>query len=363
MIKVSDEILNLKPYVPGKSIAEVQREYGLKEIYKLASNENPLGPSRKVIEAIKKSLVDIHRYPDGSYFELKNAIANNYSIDSKYVTCGNGSNELIDLLVRIFCEPGSSILITEGTFVAYKVCAHANRVKVTSVPLKKDLSTPCKELLKAWTPEHKIIFLPNPNNPTGCYINMADLDLIMKELGNSEQVMIVLDEAYVEYVRAKDYPNGIDYFKKYKNVVLLRTMAKAYGLAGLRLGALISQPEVVELIDRVRNPFNVNLLVAEAAKVAFQDREYLQESQKIVWDGLDYFYDEFNEMGIDYCPSQGNFIFFDTKKDSTKIFEALLKRGVILRPLKNYGFMTQLRMSVGLQNENEKAMACLKELI
>lgn len=362
MIKISDSILNLKPYVPGKSIEEVQREYGLTDVIKLASNENPLGPSPKVMAAITKSVPEIHRYPDGSYYSLKNALAPYFGVAQNRLSCGNGSNELIDLIIRIFCEPGSSILISQASFVAYKVCAHASRVSVTEVPMKRDFSVDIDTLLKAWTPQHKAIFLPNPNNPTGLYINSANI-LKVLDFAKNKDVLVVIDEAYVEFIRAKDYPQTLELQKKYPNLIVLRTMAKAYGLAGLRLGVMFAEPEIIGIVERVRNPFNVNLLVVEAAKAAIQDKDYISRSQKVVWDGLDYFYEAFSQMGLFYCPSQGNFVFFDTGRDSELIFEQMLRQGVILRPLKNYGFPTQIRISVGLPNENEKAIKCLKAIL
>lgn len=362
MIKISDSILNLKPYLPGKSIEEVRREYGLTDIVKLASNENPLGPSPMVVEAIKRVLSEIHRYPDGSYFSLKQALASHFKVPLNKMVCGNGSNELIDLIIRIFCEPGDSILISQASFVAYKVCAHASRINVTEVPMGKDFSVDVDNLLEAWTQQHKVIFLPNPSNPTGLYVNSDGVEKIL-EFSKAHDVLIVIDEAYVEFIRAKDYTDTLALQKNYPNLIVLRTMAKAYGLAGLRLGVMFAEPEIIGVVERVRNPFNVNLIVAEAAKAAIQDKDYIAKSQKVVWEGLDYFYSSLSQMGLFYCPSQANFVFFDTGRDSAEVFEQALKQGVILRPLKNYGFPTQIRMSVGLPKENEKAIKCLKAIL
>jgi len=367
-VKVSQEILNLVPYKPGKPIAETQREYGLKQVYKLASNENALGPSPKALQAVTAALKEQHRYPDPSCYELIEKLANKWSVSRKHLAIGNGSNEIIDLLIRIFCEAGDSILVSQAAFVAYQVCAQVSRVRVLSVPMKEDFQTDIRAMVDFFlhNAEHnkiRLIFLPNPNNPTGTYINEADMLYLFEKLGHRKDVLLVFDEAYNEFVRARDYQPASKYFAQYPNIVILRTFSKVYGLAGFRLGAMVAPEMVVELFNRVRNPFNVNDLAQVAGIAALDDAEYIQASQNLVWSGLDYFYGELEKMGLPYTESQANFVLFDTLRDVNKVNEALLRRGIILRPVLNYGFKTQMRMSVGSTIENEAAIAALKDVL
>jgi histidinol-phosphate aminotransferase len=363
-MKVSKEILNLVPYKPGKPIAETQREYGLTDVIKLASNENPLGPSPKALQAVEKALNDLHRYPDPVFHDLIQTVSQLWKVPKNKVSIGNGSNEIIDILIRIYCEPGDAILSTQAAFVAYSVCAQAARVKSFTVPLKAnfqmDLSAMARFLRES--PEAKkvkLVFIPNPNNPTGTYVSKTDVETFLSEFGNRDDLLIIFDEAYTEFVRAKDYNPAINYLDKFPNVISIRTLSKAYGLAGLRVGILLAPAEVVEIYNRVRNPFNVNELAQVAAVAALGDVEFVRKSVEITHRGLDHFYSELQKMNIPFVESQANFVMFDTRRDVAKVFEALLRRGVILRPILNYGFKTHLRMSVGLEHENAKAIEAL----
>lgn len=362
-MQVSEFIKNLKPYVPGRSIEEVQRQYGLKEIIKLASNENALGPSSKVVEAVRKAAEEVHLYPDASYFECKKALSQKYNVPADMISLGNGSNESIDSLIRIFCEPNKDrILLSQASFVAYKVCAHVNRIHVDEVPLKENYEVDTQKMSLSFR-QHRMIFIPNPNNPTGRYLSQKNLEPLLKVAENNPNTLLVLDEAYCEFVRAQDYPDSIELLKKYKNIVLLRTAAKVFGMAGLRVGYMFAHPEIIQLVEKARLPFNVSVPAAAGLKAALQDEEYIRKSQKMVWEGLDYFYRELKKMNLPYLESQGNFIFFDLKKDAGVVFEELLKKGVILRPVKNYGFETHMRMTVGTQRENEIALQVLREVL
>ncbi len=363
-MKISKFIQNLRPYVAGRSIEEVQREYNITDIVKLASNENALGPNPRVLEAAKKALADTHRYPDASYIKSKKIIASHFKVEPQNISLGNGSNELIDMLIRVFCEPNQDeILISAASFVAYKVCAHVNRVNVTEVPLKKDYQIDIQAMADALTDKHKIIFLPNPNNPIGRYVSTSDLEPLLNKIKGRGDVLLVIDEAYNEFVRADDYPSAINLFREFKNVAVLRTFAKVHGLAGLRVGYMIADPFIVDLVERIRLPFNVSVIAAATIDVALNDLDYIKKSQQIVWEGMDYFEAELTKMGLEYCPSQGNFIFFDLKQDSSLIFEKLMKLGVILRPVKNYGFPNHMRMTVGTMAENKKAIEALKQVL
>lgn len=366
-MKVSAEILSLVPYKPGKPIAETQREYGLKEVYKLASNENPLGPSPKAIQAITKALTEQHRYPDPSCYELIQKIAKNWKVPATQVGIGNGSNEIIDLLIRIFCEPGDSILTTEAAFVAYKVCAQAARVKIRTVPLRADLTMDLKGIADDFyrNPSSKtqLIFIPNPNNPTGTAVGGAEMEEFLTRLGNRDDVLLVFDEAYTEYVRDPNFKAASSFYNKYSNVIVIKTFSKVYGLAGLRLGAMLAPEFVLELYNRVRNPFNVNELAQAAGIAALDDNEYIQASQKVVWEGLDYFYKELTRLDLPYFKSEANFVLFETLRDADMCFKNLLAKGIILRPVGNYGFPTYLRMTVGQKEENQKAIAAIELML
>ncbi|MGZ3806157.1 MAG: histidinol-phosphate transaminase [Pseudobdellovibrionaceae bacterium] len=366
-MKVSPEIVSLIPYKPGKPISETQREYGLTKVTKLASNENPLGPSPKALAAIKNFLQQLHRYPDPSAFDLLQVLAKKWNFPTQQLGLGNGSDELIDLLVRIFCEPGDGVLTSQAAFSAYEISTQANRAKVHRVPLKPgyrfDLKAMADYFFTHSEAKIRLIFIANPNNPTGTYASREEVAEFLARLGNREDVLIVFDEAYNEFVRAKDYTNADEFIRKYSNVIALRTFSKIYGLAGLRLGAMVAPPEVIEIFNRVRKPFNVNDLAQVAAIAALQDSEFIAASQQMVWKGLDYFYQKLQEMGLPFIESQGNFVMFDTLRDAALVNEALLRRGIILRPINNYGFPTQLRLSVGLEEENIHAMKALEEVL
>ena len=366
-MKVSPEIVSLIPYKPGKPISETQREYGLTKVIKLASNENPLGPSPKAVAAIKNLLQQLNRYPDPSSYELTHLLSKKWNFPVNQIGLGNGSDELIDLLVRIYCEPGDGVLTSQAAFSAYEISAQANRAKVHIVPYTKDYKFDLKAMADYFFahPEEKIhlIFIANPNNPTGTYATKSEVSEFLSRLGNREDVLVVFDEAYNEFVRAKDYVNADAFMHQYSNVVALRTFSKIFGLAGLRLGGMVAPKEVIEVFNRVRKPFNVNDLAQVAAVAALQDQEFIAASQQIVWKGLDYFYEKLQKMGLPFIESQGNFVMFDTLRDAAQVNESLLRKGIIMRPIKNYGFPTQLRLSVGLEEENTAAMDALEEVL
>lgn len=366
-MKVSKEILTLVPYKPGKPINETKREYGIKQVYKLASNENPLGMSPKVLEALQNALANLHRYPDPACYDLIQLLSQEWKVPTSHISIGNGSNEIIDILIRIYCDSSEGILTSQSAFIAYKVCAQAARVKTFMVPLKTDLTFDLDTManfIEHHPDSHiKLIFIANPNNPTGTYCNQFEVESFLKRVGNRDDVLIIFDEAYTEFVRAKDYKSAIDYMNQYNNIAVIKTFSKVYGLAGLRIGAMIAQPTVTDLFNRVRNPFNVNELAQVAAIAALQDKEYIRASQELVWSGLDYFYAELKKMGLPFVESQGNFVLFDTLRDVAQVNEGLLRRGVIMRPVQAYGFSTHLRLSVGTEEENVIAMKSLREVI
>lgn len=367
-MKVSPEIAALKPYVPGKPIEETQREFGLKDVIKLASNENPLGVSPRVAEALKLALTDLHRYPDAGAVQLIQAGSQAWSVPAENLAVGNGSNELIDLLIRIYCEPGDAILTFQHAFVAYPVCAQAARARVIEVPTGPDfqmsLSTLAEKLRKdRGTQKIRLVCLANPNNPTGVLIPWSEISVFLKEFGNDPDLLIVFDEAYVEYVTSKDYRPMIQEFRHWNSVVVLRTLSKAYGLAGLRVGFLAGPLSVVDLVNRVRNPFNVNSLAQVAAIAALQDPEFVQRGVELNTKERAWVAGQLQSMGLKVIESQANFVLFDSKKSVKALNQRLLSRGLILRPVLNYGLDGFVRMSIGTHEENAKALQILGEVL
>lgn len=364
-MRVSPEIESLIPYKPGKPIEETKRELGLEEVIKLASNENPLGPSPKAVEAIKNACSNLARYPDPSCFKLRQRLSKYWSVRSDDIVIGNGSNELIDLLIRVFCEPGDKIITPEKSFIAYSVCSQAARVGKMEITIDKEFKWDVDKFIRDFKANHnsreKILFLANPNNPTGTYLTKDEVDRLLEELGGRKDIIVVFDEAYNEFVRAKDFAQSSDYFKKYPNVLMIRTFSKIYGLAGLRVGALIGNKEYTQWINRVRNPFNVNSLAQEAALAAMDDTEYIKKSQDLVWNGLDDYYKYFDELEIPYIKSQTNFVLFDSLRDGQLFFINAMRKGLLVRPMGAYKLPRHIRLSVGTAEENEKAKVILSE--
>ncbi len=367
-MKVSPEIESLVPYVAGKPIAETQKQYGLTEVVKLASNENPMGVSPKVRAALQTALLEIHRYPDASCTELLAVIEKTWKIPAKNLTIGNGSNELIDLLIRIYCEPGDAILSFQYSFVAYGICAQAARVKNLTVPVEKNFGMDLEKMAQVLRTGRardkiKLVFLANPNNPTGVYIPWSEVKKFLNEFGNDPDLMIIFDEAYAEFVRAKDSAPVLNHFREWKNVSVVRTLSKSYGLAGLRVGVLAAQEKVIDFVNRVRNPFNVNSLAQAGAIAALQDQEYVENVVSQTWLGMDYLAKELEQMGLPVITSNANFILFDSGRDVKKLNEQLLSKGIILRPVLNYGLPGYLRISCGLMEENQRAIKVLKDIL
>lgn len=363
-MRVSRAIRELVPYKPGKPIEEAKRELGLTHVVKLASNESPLGASPRVVAAVQAHLGDMHRYPDAAAHDATEAVSRHYGIGTDRIAFGNGSNELVDLLIRIFCEPDEAILTSHGAFAAYRISAQAARVRTIQTPLTAAMTFDVPALLAQIQahPDIRLVFLPNPNNPTGTYLTRPEVQSILDAAADRD-ILVVFDEAYVEFVRAADYGNGSSFLDQYPHAVSLRTFSKAYGLAGLRVGVLFGPRSVVELVHRVRNPFNVNALAQVAVAAALEDHEHLRRVQELTWQGLDFFYDCCAHMGRPFTPSQGNFVLIDCGMDADLVFRALLQEGFITRPVKEYGWPTHLRLSVGLPEENRGVMAALERVL
>ncbi|HDM77219.1 MAG TPA: histidinol-phosphate transaminase [Deltaproteobacteria bacterium] len=358
---VSENIRRLIPYPPGKPLEELEREYGIKGSIKLASNENPLGPSPKAVEAIKKALGKLHRYPDGSGYYLRRRLSEKFDLPFDGIVLGNGSNEIIDLLIRTFLTPEDEVIVTEPSFLVYRLMVQAIGGEPISVPLK-NFALDLNDVLEKCTDKTKIVFLNNPNNPTGSTITAEEFRSFFQKLPSS--TIVVLDEAYIEFVRQNDVVKGFEYVgNEGPFVVTLRTFSKAYGLAGLRIGYGAMHPLLADYINRVRQPFNANSLAQIGALAALDDEDFMKETQKTVWEGLGYLYSEVEKMGLEYVPSEANFFLIRVNRDAKEIYEAMLRKGVIVRAMNAYGLPDYIRVNVGKPEENERFVSAFREVM
>ncbi len=357
---VRKSVLNIKPYIAGKPIDETKRQLGLKEVIKLASNENPFGPSPKAVSALKKCFNEVNRYPDAQGFYLKKRLASSFSLDPGNFILGNGSDELIDLTIRTFVEQGENIVTSETTFLEYEIFAQVNDREIRKAPLryfKYDLNA----ILKLVDKKTKLIFIANPNNPTGTYVTKYEIADFLGEL--PESAVVVFDEAYDNFVDVDDYPDSLGYLRKKNRVIVLKTFSKSYGLAGLRLGYAIADKELVSYMERVRQPFNVNVMAQAAGAAALDDKEFLKKTRKAVLAGKAYIYKELSRMGVGFLSSVSNFVLVDTGRDGVEVFKSLLKFGVIVRDMKQYGLKNFIRVTIGTQKENERFARVLKKVL
>ncbi len=357
---IRKSVLAVNPYIPGKPIEETKRQLGLKEVIKLASNENPLGPSPKALSAIKRSLSGVNRYPDAQGFYLKKRLAKFLGLSPENFVLGNGSDELIDVVIKTFMEADENIVTSESTFLEYEIIAQVNDRKVKKAPLryfKYDLEA----MLKLVDKKTKLIFIANPNNPTGTYVTKYEIAEFINAL--PEGVVVVFDEAYNAFIDVDDYPDSLSYLKKKKRIIILRTFSKAYGLAGLRLGYAIAAPELVTYMERIRQPFNVNLLAQVAGLAALTDNDFLKKTRRLILEGKNFIYRELAKMGLSYVLSVANFILVDTGKDSREVFKSMLKSGVIVRDMEQYGLRNFIRVTIGTQKENQKFLRVLGKVL
>ncbi len=355
-------ISDIKHYEPGKPIKELEREYGIKNIIKLASNENPLGTSKKAIRAIKRALSDINLYPEGSCHYLLEKLSNTLKIDKEKIICGNGSNEIIELLARGFLSEGDEVISSEKTFLVYPILTQACGTAYKEVPMTTDYRFDFEGILRAITPKTKIIFIVNPNNPTGTYLNAAEIEGFIAKV--PKNILICIDEAYVDFANAPDFPKSLQYITDQNpNVVLLRTFSKAYGLAGLRIGYGVASKEIVGYLHKVRQPFNVNSLAQTAAVAAIDDAFFLWRAKRVTIVGREFFYKQFKKMGLEYLPSQANFVLVNMKRNGREIYQALLKQGMIVRPMNAYNLPNWLRVTIGKRGQNVRFIKLLKEYL
>ncbi|NLC01937.1 MAG: histidinol-phosphate transaminase [Pseudomonas formosensis] len=351
-------VQKLSPYVPGKPVEELAREFGLDpaSIVKLASNENPLGPAPSVLQAVQRALPELTRYPDGNGFTLKQALSERFGFELSRITLGNGSNDVLELIGRAFAMPGVEVVFSQHAFAVYPIVTQAVGATAVQVPARNwghDLPA----MAAAITPATRLVFIANPNNPTGTWFERAEFEAFMASV--PEHVLVVLDEAYTEYVEPGEALNGFDYIERYPNLIVCRTLSKAYGLAALRVGYCISHPQVADVLNRVRQPFNVNSLALAAAVAALADESYLVESRQLNRDGMRQLEQGLNELGLQWIPSRGNFIAVDLGRDAGPVYQGLLRAGVIVRPVAGYEMPNHLRVSIGLREENQRFLEAL----
>lgn len=358
---VAPYIETLQPYVPGKPIEETEREYGITGVIKLASNENPLGPSPLAIEALEAAARKIHLYPDGSSFYLVRRLAEFLKVEPNEIFVGHGSNEIIELLIRTFTVPEDEALLCQGSFLMYKVALQSHGRPFVEVPMQSGYRYDLEAMAARLSPKTRMVFLANPDNPTGTAFSRKALEAFLAQV--SPECFVVLDEAYFEYVDWADYPNGMDYFRQMPNLVVLRTYSKIYGLAGARIGYGIMQPKLTTYLHRTRMPFNLSSMSQAAGIAALDDVEHVRTTRETTHRGLRYLEAELPKLGVTVPKSYANFVFADFGRPAQPIYEALLRRGVITRPIPNYGFPNALRISVGVRSHNERLVSTLREVL
>lgn len=353
-------IQGLHPYQAGKPIEELQRELGIETIVKLASNENPLGPSAKVLAAIEKAARDIVRYPDSNGFELKRALSERLAVSPEQLTLGNGSNDVLDLIARTFLEPGKSAVYSQHAFIVYPIAVQACGARAIVTPAK-DWGHDLDAMAEAIADDTSLVFIANPNNPTGTSVTEQALIAFLDKVPS--RVMVVLDEAYIEYVDSPGAVDGLALAKRYSNLIVTRTFSKAWGLAALRVGYSIASAEVTDLLNRVRAPFNVNSLGLAAATAVLSDQDYLERGRQVNQAGMEQLLAGFKALGLSSIPSEGNFIAFELPQEPMQVYQKLLHEGVIVRPVGVYEMPNHLRVSIGLEHENQAFLAALPKVL
>lgn len=361
MIEARDYVKRIKPYKPGKPIEEVARELKLEgEIVKLASNENPLGTSPMALHAMKKSLEESFLYPDDNCFYLREKLARKYNIEQNNIIVGNGSVELLPYITLAYLGPDFSAVVSEGSFIWYKIAVNIAAGELIEIP-QVDYRHNLKTMLSAIKSNTRLVFVDNPINPTGTIVTKEEMDEFIKHL--PENVMLILDEAYYEYIDDPLYPQSFTYFNEGKNIIILRTFSKIYGLAGARLGYGIADSKIISDLMKLRISFNVNRISQVAGIAALEDYDHIEKARKINEAGKEFMYDAYKRLGLFFVPTYGNFIFVNFEQDSQIVFEALQKNGVITRPIKAYGFQNALRITIGTERQNKKLIKALEKVL
>lgn len=355
-------VRGLRPYEPGKPESELARELGLKveDIVKLASNENPLGASPQAIAAVQEALGELARYPDGNGFELKRGLSKQHGVAPQQITLGNGSNDVLEIIGRTFARPDDGIVFSEHAFIVYPLLAQAIGAR-PQVAKARDYGHDLEALRAAVDASTRLVFIANPNNPTGTWLPAGELEAFVAELPRS--VLVVIDEAYTEYVDEPDFPDASKWIGKYPNLIVTRTFSKVHGLAALRVGYALSHPEVADLLNRVRQPFNVNSLALVAARASLDDTGHVQKGVEMNRLGMRTLESALDELGLAWIPSVGNFLTVDFAKPAGPIFEAMLREGVIVRPIAGYGMPNHLRITIGTPTENARCVTALRKVL
>ncbi len=355
------EIFKIKPYVPGKPIKEVQREMGIKDVVKMASNESPFAPSPGVLKAMKDEAKKLNRYPLGDCYYLRKALAKEIGVDSRRIVFGNGSDELITMINRALIEKGDEVIVAHPSFLMYRISSAIAGARLKIIGLK-DFRYDLKSMRGAVTKRTKIIFIGNPDNPAGTYVNQTQVCQFLK--GLPKNILVVFDEAYYEFAKdSPDYPDSIALQKTCKNIVTLRTFSKIYGLAGLRIGYAIGSPEVSDILERVRGPFNVNSPAQAAALACLREQSYYRKKLSVLKKERKNLFQKLTAMGLSCVQTTTNFMLVDVKKNSTQVVDQLMRKGVIVRDMKGWGMRTYIRASVGTTKENRKLLSALKETL
>lgn len=356
---INPRIAGLSPYKPGKPVEEVARELGINDIVKLASNENPRGPGAKVQQAIAEAATELSRYPDGGGFALKARLSEKIGVDASQLTLGNGSNDVLDLIARVVLEPGAQAIIAEHSFVVYRLAVTCCGGDLVTVPAK-NYGADLVGMLAAVTDATRLIFIANPNNPTGTRTPGSELLPFLQAV--PEHVWVVLDEAYLEYVEDEDHVNGATLLAQFPNLIVTRTFSKVYGLAAVRFGYGASSPAFADLLNRARQPFNVNSLAMAASLAALEDDDYVKESVALNRAGMTQMTEGLTRLGYDFIPSAGNFVAFNCAEPGQDLFQRLLQEGVIVRAIGEYGLPNHVRVSIGLESENERFLSVLAKV-
>ena len=356
----NEHILGIAPYEPGKPIEELERELGLADVIKLASNENPLPPSDRVLKAVTSALAHLNRYPDGSGHYLREALARRHGVTSDHIILGNGSNDLIELVARAFLRAGEEAVIPHPSFVVYPMIVQAvGGIRV--MVMLRDYRLDLEAMARAITPQTKVVFIANPNNPTATMVTADEVEHFMARV--PERTIVVFDEAYNEFAQGPDFPDSLSYVRQGRKVIVLRTMSKAASLAGLRMGYAVADPDAISLMNRIRQPFNVNSLAQVAALAALDDENHVLECVRMNEAGKAFLYEEFKTLGVKYVPSRANFILVDVGRNAADIYQKLLHEGVIVRPMTSFGMETGLRITVGTPEENRRLIKGLRAVL
>ena len=360
-MKIPDYLSAIKPYVPGKPIEEVQREYGIDHSIKLASNENPFGPSPMALAAINEVLGNLHRYPDAGGYTLIHAIAEKYNIDTGHIVLGNGSDDIISLLATVLLNPGDEVILPQPSFLFYEISILSAGAHPIWVPLKS-FKTDLGGMIRSISPKTRMVFLNVPHNPTGTIISKPDFEKFIAQI--PPQIVIVLDEAYIEFITDSNCANSFDYLKTDNALVGMRTFSKAFGLAGLRVGYGVMPLVLADLLHRVRQPFNVNTLAQVAAAAALNDAEFLKRTLDVVHDELQFIYAALDKLGMPYIRSQANFLMIEIGdgQSADEIAEKLLMQGVIVRAMTAYGYPQHIRVTIGQREENARFLKALEKV-